>query len=287
MYLITGGDDLNGQSLLLCWEVFTEKWQNRANEYQNLDKLQADKELIAKLDTKIVLGSVGGQFYAMDQDGNWDRTAYGIYSMFNYKIVDSDDSGDNAEFLEFFENNYGTNLKNILEKNRQEIEKNNILSSDFVPNNIYFNTELDVFYDSDDANERLSGKTKLQVDLKYVLEMVARNLLKIGNTSENIFPISLYYFDSLNGTGNAIKPPYGIIKNYTIWLLNSSSGNMKQFTKLLCDLNNHCELNLVVMSIVGSEIDLEKFVKSEFENQIADFGNSDYYPIFHTKTINN
>jgi 2,3-bisphosphoglycerate-independent phosphoglycerate mutase len=90
LHLISDGRDSDRQSLVDTWKKFTKDFADGIDKY----------------DDKVVLGSVGGRFYAMDRDKNWDRTLRGVYSMF---------SAQNLKFLEFFKHKYEVDLSQILD----------------------------------------------------------------------------------------------------------------------------------------------------------------------------
>ncbi len=61
LHLISDGRDSDRESLLATWQVFTQKLDERGLK-----------------SSKIVLGSLGGRFYAMDRDHNYGRNWLGI-----------------------------------------------------------------------------------------------------------------------------------------------------------------------------------------------------------------
>ncbi len=66
LHLISDGRDSDRQSLAKAWDYFVETYQERLQKFQD----------------KLIFGSLGGRFYAMDRDKNMDRVAKGLASMF-------------------------------------------------------------------------------------------------------------------------------------------------------------------------------------------------------------
>lgn len=72
LHLISDGRDSDRQSLGSTWDYFLETF----------------KERLLPFEDKIFLGSLGGRFYAMDRDNNWDRVKKGLGAILNFKIED-------------------------------------------------------------------------------------------------------------------------------------------------------------------------------------------------------
>lgn len=67
LHIISDGRDSDRQSLVATWKKFTNTFGDRLKPFEE----------------KIFLGSLGGRFYSMDRDKNWDRVNYGTLAMFN------------------------------------------------------------------------------------------------------------------------------------------------------------------------------------------------------------
>ena len=65
LHIISDGRDSDRGSLVKTWDDFVITYKERLAPYQHL----------------IFLGWLGGRFWAMDRDNNWDRTALGLLPM--------------------------------------------------------------------------------------------------------------------------------------------------------------------------------------------------------------
>jgi 2,3-bisphosphoglycerate-independent phosphoglycerate mutase len=95
LHLISDGRDSDRRSVLKTWQKFES----------------INFELLAKVGSKLVLGSVGGRFYAMDRDKNFDRVAIGISAMLN-PILATNSSEFNT-FNNYFGEKYNADYWNI------------------------------------------------------------------------------------------------------------------------------------------------------------------------------
>jgi 2,3-bisphosphoglycerate-independent phosphoglycerate mutase len=87
LHIISDGRDVDRQSLVSTWEYFVDTY------------LKA----VDGLEEKVSLGSLGGRYYAMDRDKNWDRVETGLES-----ILHASENTDNVEGYQ--------NIRNFLEK---------------------------------------------------------------------------------------------------------------------------------------------------------------------------
>jgi 2,3-bisphosphoglycerate-independent phosphoglycerate mutase len=65
LHLISDGRDSDKKSLVATWEYFTKTFENRLKAYED----------------RIFLGSLGGRFYGMDRDNNYERIGLGLTVM--------------------------------------------------------------------------------------------------------------------------------------------------------------------------------------------------------------
>lgn len=82
MHLISDGRDSDRQSLVATWDFFVTEYENRLKPFED----------------KILLGSLGGRFYAMDRDNNHDRVARGVLPFLKTDLVFEASTGDDFAF---------------------------------------------------------------------------------------------------------------------------------------------------------------------------------------------
>ena len=84
LHIMTDGRDSDKKSLVATWQKFTEmleeKMENLKLKFKE-NNLQSDLKNLENWQDKIFLGSVGGRFFGMDRDKNWERVAHGILAM--------------------------------------------------------------------------------------------------------------------------------------------------------------------------------------------------------------
>lgn len=73
LHLISDGRDSSRESLVSTFVEFTQKFSVRLESVKN----------------KLVLGSLGGRFWAMDRDNNWERVVTGFSSMLHSSILNN------------------------------------------------------------------------------------------------------------------------------------------------------------------------------------------------------
>ena len=78
LHLISDGRDCDRQSLVATWGYFIKKFQAKLKPFKD----------------KIYLGSLGGRFYGMDRDNNWERVIEGMSGMFDFAEL-----RDSAEYF--------------------------------------------------------------------------------------------------------------------------------------------------------------------------------------------
>jgi bisphosphoglycerate-independent phosphoglycerate mutase (AlkP superfamily) len=248
LHLMSDGRDSDKKSLMATWNYFISEFKNRLEPFEG----------------RIFLGSLGGRFYGMDRDNNMDRSIMGIMPMFDYKIVDSNDQGDNKAFAKYFLEKYYVDIVDINKKLQSEIEQNNDLSENSSTKNFYYSGEICQQFIKQDKLDRQNGKTQLDVEIKIAVEELASNSYLQNRFDETILPTSFYYNNLLD---DKIKPPYGIQKSDTLWLINFRSDRMKQITKLLCQINQEFDLNLDILSMNDFGIDEQYKYVSIFRTQ--------------------
>lgn len=252
LHMISDGRDSDKKSLVATWQYFYKTFEDRLKPFED----------------RIFLGSLGGRFYAMDRDSNLQRTIMGIMPMFEYKIVDQEDQGNNRPFAKYFLERYGVDITKINKQLQEKVEKNNDYSENINVKKIYYPGEICQQFINEDRQERQSGKNQLEVEIQIAIEELATNSYLQNRFDEDILPTSFYYNDLIR---NTIKPPYGIQKSENIWLINFRSDRMKQFARTICELNQEFELNLNISAMNDYGID-EQFK---------------YTPIFKTQKVKN
>jgi bisphosphoglycerate-independent phosphoglycerate mutase len=252
LHLMSDGRDSDKKSLVATWQYFITEFKDRLQPFED----------------RIFLGSLGGRFYGMDRDSNMDRTIMGIMPMFDYKIVDVNDQGNNKPFAKYFLEKYSVDIIDINKKLQLEVENNNDLSDNSNIKNFYYSGEICQQFLKQDKIDRQNGKTQLEVEIRIAIEELATNSYLQNRFDETILPTCFYYNNLLN---DKIKPPYGIQKFDTLWLINFRSDRMKQVTKIICGINQEFELNLDILAM-------------------NDFGISEdnkYLPVFKTQKVQN
>ena len=243
LHLISDGRDSDCKSLVATWQEFVTKFENRLQQFED----------------KIFLGSVGGRFYAMDRDKNWERTVKGILPMFEYKIFDEQDQGKNVPFQEFFDKKY--NVKNEHKESKET--------------HFLFNTE---------DREDIIKKGLLKTGLKWILEYYTQKQYDENIFDENIEPSSFYYIKPQENT----KTFNLIQKGDTLWLINHRSDRMKQLTQMICEINQEFDLNLDILSMndygIGREYPVSLAATPFKKGELVE---NSYKPIFKTQKVQN
>ncbi len=107
LHIISDGRDSDRQSLVATWEKFTNTFSGRLKPFEE----------------KIFLGSLGGRFYSMDRDKNWDRIFLGCHYWFKNDI---------DSFIEKKCNISAQNLRNsVSDKINQVFLKNNNVKENY------------------------------------------------------------------------------------------------------------------------------------------------------------
>ncbi len=279
LHIISDGRDSDRQSLGATWEYFINKFESQLQPYQH----------------KLFLGSVGGRFYSMDRDNNWGRVARGIMPMFEYKAFDKEDEGNFTLFKKHILAKYEVNLDQILESEKQSLEKDNRHFEteeeyqEFGYKNFHVFTEQHFYTFNPDKAERLANGP-LKTDIKWMLEFYSKKNYNKEIYDEFILPCSWYYLPVSFKT----RPFSGISKNDTVWLLNFRTDRMKQFASMLCDLNQEFKLNLTILSNNSYGIKQEIFLDENLNKSeniipkdfnIETYKEGGYYPIFKNKPV--
>jgi 2,3-bisphosphoglycerate-independent phosphoglycerate mutase len=102
LHLVTDGRDSDRQSLVATWDSF----------------ISNNHDLLDPYSSKIYLGSVGGRFYTMDRDKNWDRVAVGISAIFDF-------SSQNTEKLNHLLQQYNLKASDLTVKKHDSSVSNN------------------------------------------------------------------------------------------------------------------------------------------------------------------
>lgn len=250
LHIMSDGRDSDKKSLVATWQYFIKEFKDRLQPFE----------------TKVFLGSLGGRFYGMDRDNNFDRTIMGIMPMFDFKIVDTNDQGLNKPLAKYFLEKYNVDIVEINKKLQLDVEKNNDFSVNSNIKNFYYSGEICQQFVKQDKTERQNGKSQLEVEIQIAIQELAANSYLQGQFDENILPTSFYYNDLLVGE---VKPPYGIQKSDTLWLVNFRSDRMKQTSKLFCEINQEFNLNLDILAMNDFGIDAQHNYIPVFKTQIV------------------
>lgn len=310
MHLISDGRDSDRQSLVATWDYFIKEYESKIKPFEN----------------KIFLGSLGGRFYSMDRDNNWDRVARGILPMFNYRafkylendadfvelqkdntskrgiahteatLPDNLDVGDFKLLKKFILSKYNVDLDSVIELDKHKYEKDNV---DFEPTEEnfqkYHNFHVDYaqhfLYLNADKQER-EKYGPLKADIRWILQYYTEKCYRKEMYDEFILPCNWYYLPL-----NAEARPFDqISKNDTVWLLNFRTDRMKEFAQVLTDINEEFELNLTVLANNSYGIKKEEFLNENLEvsevHLPGHFGEETYkapayFPIFRNKPVEN
>jgi len=273
MHLISDGRDSDRQSLVATWDYFIKEYEAKIKPFED----------------KIFLGSIGGRFYSMDRDNNWERVTRGILPMFSWKtfklkhdddftkfkeekitqfgsemadrmLPDNIDSGDFNLLKEFILSKYEVDLNKILDAEKEKYEKDNV---NFEPteenyeksNNFYVRDEEHFFFLNKDKQER-GEFGPLKTDIRWMIEWYSGQWYEKEIYDEFILPCNFYYLPL-----NAETRPFdGISKNDTVWFINFRTDRMKEFAQVLTDINEEFELNLTILANNSYGIKKEEFL---------------------------
>ena len=195
LHLFSDGRDSDKKSLVQTWKDF-------AKQFEGTDF--ADK---------IYLGSLGGRFFAMDRDKNYDRVEKGTSAIFNpYNFYTPNFSGKSTESMLEYANYLKTNF---------EIEK------DFTPTQV---PSFDFLKTTDNLNE-----------ITKVLKQITTKSYENGIFDEMLVPMTFMYEENFE--------VFGVKKNETLWFVNFRSDRMKQLGKFVVGLNTKYSLNLNILGM--------------------------------------
>ncbi len=265
MHIISDGRDSDRESLVSTWNHFVSTYQERLEPYES----------------KIKLGSIGGRFYAMDRDKNFDRTSRGVLAMIHDK-----------ELFEVTNVNYSEliilNQKLVEFLNKHEVELDKVFSvqnkfTHFVPT-YHRNQESEIsffahteeggtsdFWESWAIDDRIQDYEGLE-KIRRVLEGYANLQYYKVIYDEHLVPKKTYQQDC------------NIQKNETVWLINFRSDRMKQIGTVLTELNEALDLNLLILANNDYSIGKETILNQDSEFELK---SDNYYPIFKNKPVEN
>lgn len=209
LHIISDGRDSDRQSLLATWQFFVKQYQSKIKPFED----------------KIFLGSLGGRFYSMDRDKNWNRVIQGLLSTCSENLYQSLAYDRFKPFLQ----KYNVDLDDLSAK-----IKHSEFDTETNTNNIQKVSEMLSFYS----------------ELSY----------SENEFDEHITPQQLFYSEHLTPNIN-----HGISKNDTIWLLNFRTDRMKQFSQMLCDINTEFDLNLNILGMNDYCIDQEIYLDQQLQ----------------------
>jgi 2,3-bisphosphoglycerate-independent phosphoglycerate mutase len=241
LHLITDGRDSDRQSLVETWQEFITKFETRLYPFKD----------------KILLGSVGGRFYAMDRDNNWERVLVHVTPWLAAVAKEK-----SCSIPDLIQQKYGSDV----------LQKSNVLMQKLTDN-------LKEMLLNKEQKEELENTTS-----KRILE-----ILKNG-TNINLFGIEEFLRDYsvLNYEKDVFDETlipaclHQIQTNDTVLLLNFRSDRTKQITTVLCDLNYEFQLGLDILGMNDYGIEREFFGES-----LQGANSNQYKPIFQTKLVQN
>jgi bisphosphoglycerate-independent phosphoglycerate mutase (AlkP superfamily)/inosine/xanthosine triphosphate pyrophosphatase family protein len=105
LHILSDGRDSDKKSLVETWEYFLETYKSRLSPFEN----------------KIFLGSLGGRFYAMDRDKNWNRIQYGLYAMLNLKDFETETEFEKRLEKKLHINNYNCGFHTVITPTNFEV----------------------------------------------------------------------------------------------------------------------------------------------------------------------
>jgi 2,3-bisphosphoglycerate-independent phosphoglycerate mutase len=241
LHLITDGRDSDRQSLVETWQTFVAKFETRLQPFA----------------TKLFLGSVGGRFFGMDRDKNWNRVLVHVTPWLAAVAKEK-----NCSIPDFIKQKYSSDV----------LGKSNVLMQKLTDN-------LKEMLLNDEQKEELEN-----TPAKRILEILN------NGTNINLFGIEEFLCDYsiLNYKKDVFDETlipaclHQIQPNDTIWLLNFRSDRTKQIMTVLCDLNNEFQLGLDILGMNDYGIEREFFGEPL---QVANI--NQYKPIFQTKLVQN
>ncbi len=260
LHLMTDGRDSDKKSLVASWEIFEKMLTEK------LDHKTENVEKFANWQNKIFLGSVGGRFFGMDRDKNWDRVARGMLPMFESSFW-LESSYLNSKITSFLKEKY--NLDKPVFTDTINNQTDNSLDN-------YFETTRYNY----DFETKTVAKNGFPFDLLSNFDHI-NNL--ISNYAEISYKKSIYDEHILpqSFTEN-FEEKFQIQKNDSVCLINFRSDRMKQFAQMFCDLNTEFELNLNILAMNdygdGKSLEIEN-EKLKVENKKG------YYPIFKSQAV--
>ena len=247
LHLMTDGRDSDKKSLVATFEKFEKMLTEKMSKNENTDKFN-------DWQNKILLGSVGGRFYGMDRDKNWQRVASGLLNMFaTYMKTDYGGMGKIEKFL----------------KQKYQIKE--------------ISPRLDNFCDMTNifGNEKAYGVEELKTNLekiKFCLTYQTERSYNANIFDETIEPTGFAFKTNKNDKRREHRIEFGD----TVCLINFRSDRMKQFTQMFCDLNTEFDLNLNILALNdygdGNALEIEN-EKLKVENKKG------YYPIFKSQAV--
>jgi 2,3-bisphosphoglycerate-independent phosphoglycerate mutase len=260
LHLISDGRDSDRQSLVATWDYFVNNFEDRLRPYEN----------------QIFLGSVGGRFFSMDRDKNWDRVAKGVLPMFDLNSLGDiknlnyqDQFHISDKFINFFHNRYNLQYDKIFEG--LEFYRDNQLekSVDLGHNSENWQLTAETWHPVA-KSEIPPNFTQLDQN-KNCIQYYADTCYKDGVFDETIIPKSV---DS-----NSIS------QNDSVWMLNFRTDRMKQLSKMICQINTEFDLNLLILGMNDYGIDREQILDPELAGFAGQY--DVYYPVFKNKPVEN
>jgi 2,3-bisphosphoglycerate-independent phosphoglycerate mutase len=230
LHLFTDGRDSDRQSFLETYKKFETDLVENGVDLQ-----------------KIVIGSIGGRFYAMDRDKNWDRIMKGLVITLNPELIGQiqelnyqDHLHLNKDLLSFLKDKFEIDYHKIFEN--LEFYRNNDLeiSLNLGEKNIQDNWFLNGY--EHEQNETLE---------KYILENYKKEIY-----DEHIVPVSF---------------EQGIQANDIVWVQNFRADRVRQLIQILVQLNKQFGWNLQILT--------------NNEYAVPEIQTSDYIQVFQNQPV--
>lgn len=274
LHIISDGRDSDRQSLVETWDYFITTF----------------KERLAPFENKIFLGSLGGRFYSMDRDKNWERVKNGLEVIFQIRNLSYQ-----SNYVKTFPVSEFFNESKVVQHSPDISDYDYKYVKEFyIP---YFENINQNFNRFIDEMSEYAGFNRVKNQLVQITRInYAKDIF-----DEHIKPIA---FDSTGFRDYDDK--FSVLPNDTVWLLNYRTDRMKQFCKMLCDINQEFKLDLTILGMndygVGSEMFLGAdqntpsasqtplLPKGEFHQVISSKEGQvelGYFPIFKNKPVVN
>lgn len=248
LHIISDGRDSDRQSLVETWDYFITTFKDRLTPFEN----------------KIFLGSLGGRFYSMDRDKNWERSYCGIMSMLEFRLGHKETPIERDFLLDKFIKPVSNYVKSAYGISQEEYEE--------IVNNKLGSVEIEMTKDN-------------LKDIQKSLNFITNKSYKYKKYDEFIDPSFIIYLENIN---NSILYRHYFIRSFdTVWLLNYRTDRMKQFCKMMCDINQVFKLDLTIFGMNDYGVGCEMFLDPDQTYCSKEGQVLGYLPVFKNKPVVN